>query len=114
MEPLIEKIRRREARCGVIGLGYVGLPLALEFARAGFEVVGIDLDHPGRRRKRHANVEVLGNSGRNCHGLVQRPNDHDTANVHSWRQPDRGTGTSCARNDSVHEGGPRWSRKHRG
>jgi UDP-N-acetyl-D-glucosamine dehydrogenase len=44
MQPLIEKIRRREARCGVIGLGYVGLPLALELARAGFEVVGIDLD----------------------------------------------------------------------
>jgi len=44
MEQLIEKIRKREARCGVIGLGYVGLPLALELARAGFEVVGIDLD----------------------------------------------------------------------
>src|SRR5262249_32766368 len=44
MEALIQKIRRREARCGVIGLGYVGLPLALEFARAGFEVTGIDLD----------------------------------------------------------------------
>ena len=44
MQALIEKIRRREARCGVIGLGYVGLPLALEFARAGFEVTGIDLD----------------------------------------------------------------------
>jgi UDP-N-acetyl-D-glucosamine dehydrogenase len=44
MQDLIDKIRKREARCGVIGLGYVGLPLALEFARAGFKVVGIDLD----------------------------------------------------------------------
>lgn len=44
MDDLKEKIRRREARCGVIGLGYVGLPLALEFARAGFTVTGIDLD----------------------------------------------------------------------
>ena len=44
MQALIDKIRRREARCGVIGLGYVGLPLALEFARAGFKVTGIDLD----------------------------------------------------------------------
>ena len=44
MQDLIEKIKRREARCGVIGLGYVGLPLALEFARAGFRVTGIDLD----------------------------------------------------------------------
>ena len=44
MRELIDKIERRSARCGVIGLGYVGLPLALEFARAGFHVTGIDLD----------------------------------------------------------------------
>ncbi|HWP64733.1 MAG TPA: nucleotide sugar dehydrogenase [Candidatus Limnocylindria bacterium] len=44
MRELVEKIRRKEARCGVIGLGYVGLPLALEFARAGLRVTGIDLD----------------------------------------------------------------------
>ncbi len=41
---LIERIRVREARLGVIGLGYVGLPLLVEFARAGFEAVGIDVD----------------------------------------------------------------------
>ena len=44
MRDLVDRIRRREARCGVIGLGYVGLPLALEFARAGLRVTGIDLD----------------------------------------------------------------------
>jgi UDP-N-acetyl-D-glucosamine dehydrogenase len=41
---LEQKIRDRTARLGVIGLGYVGLPLAAEFARAGFQVVGFDLD----------------------------------------------------------------------
>ena len=41
---LLESIRSRQARCGVIGLGYVGLPLAVEFARAGFVTTGIDLD----------------------------------------------------------------------
>jgi UDP-N-acetyl-D-glucosamine dehydrogenase len=41
---LIESIRARRARTGVVGLGYVGLPLAVEFARAGYETVGIDLD----------------------------------------------------------------------
>jgi UDP-N-acetyl-D-glucosamine dehydrogenase len=41
LEPLIE---RRSARIGVIGLGYVGLPLAVEFAKAGFPVLGIDVD----------------------------------------------------------------------
>jgi UDP-N-acetyl-D-glucosamine dehydrogenase len=41
---LLEKIESREARIGVIGLGYVGLPLAVEFARAGFHVMGFDVD----------------------------------------------------------------------
>jgi len=41
---LEQKIRTRTARVGVVGLGYVGLPLAVEFARAGFDVTGIDLN----------------------------------------------------------------------
>jgi len=41
---LLEKIDHREASVGVIGMGYVGLPLAVEFARAGFSVLGIDTD----------------------------------------------------------------------
>jgi UDP-N-acetyl-D-glucosamine dehydrogenase len=41
---LLKKIERREARVGVVGLGYVGLPLAVELARVGFRVTGIDLD----------------------------------------------------------------------
>jgi UDP-N-acetyl-D-glucosamine dehydrogenase len=41
---LLEKIATRRARAGVVGLGYVGLPLAVEFARAGLPVIGIDLD----------------------------------------------------------------------
>jgi len=44
MQTLIDKIRRHEAHCGIIGLGYVGLPLAVEFARAGLHVTGIDVD----------------------------------------------------------------------
>ncbi|MPZ76282.1 MAG: nucleotide sugar dehydrogenase [Deltaproteobacteria bacterium] len=40
---LKEKIRQRTAKVGVVGLGYVGLPLAIEMARVGFEVTGIDL-----------------------------------------------------------------------
>lgn len=34
---LAEKIRSRRARVGFVGLGYVGLPLAVEFAKAGFQ-----------------------------------------------------------------------------
>ncbi len=40
---LHEKIKSKKARVGVLGLGYVGLPLAVEFAKAGFDVVGIDV-----------------------------------------------------------------------
>ncbi len=41
---LKEKILKRKAKLGVIGLGYVGLPLCLEMAKAGFDVTGIDID----------------------------------------------------------------------
>ncbi|MDQ3068410.1 MAG: nucleotide sugar dehydrogenase [Acidobacteriota bacterium] len=41
---LQERIRSRQARTGVVGLGYVGLPLAVEFGKAGYTAVGIDLD----------------------------------------------------------------------
>ena len=41
---LKEKIGNKQARIGIIGLGYVGLPLAVEFAKAGFEVTGFDVD----------------------------------------------------------------------
>jgi UDP-N-acetyl-D-glucosamine dehydrogenase len=42
-EILQHKIKSRTARVGVVGLGYVGLPLAMEFAKAGFSVIGIDV-----------------------------------------------------------------------
>ena len=40
----LDKIKNRQAKIGIIGLGYVGLPLAVEFARAGFDVTGFDVD----------------------------------------------------------------------
>jgi UDP-N-acetyl-D-glucosamine dehydrogenase len=49
-ETLREKLKSRRARTGVVGLGYVGLPLAVELAKAGFHATGIDLD----ARKVHA------------------------------------------------------------
>ena len=42
-EILAQKIKSREAKAGVVGLGYVGLPLVVEFAQAGFYVTGIDV-----------------------------------------------------------------------
>jgi UDP-N-acetyl-D-glucosamine dehydrogenase len=42
-EQILERIRDRTAVVGIIGLGYVGLPLAVEFAKAGFHVIGYDI-----------------------------------------------------------------------
>ena len=66
MMDLIEKIESREARIGVIGLGYVGLPLLIEFARSGFYVLGLDIDeskiddlNAGRSYIRHIEPEAV-------------------------------------------------------
>jgi len=57
-EALAEKIRTRSARVGIVGLGYVGLPLAVEFAKAGFAVTGIDLNPEKVRRVNSGNSYV--------------------------------------------------------
>lgn len=44
IKTLLKKIENKELNIGIIGLGYVGLPLAVEFAQAGFKVSGIDTD----------------------------------------------------------------------
>lgn len=41
---LEDKIKSKEAKVGIIGLGYVGLPLVIEFSKAGFPVTGFDID----------------------------------------------------------------------
>lgn len=42
-ESLLDKIADRKIVAGVIGLGYVGLPLAVEIAKAGFRTIGFDV-----------------------------------------------------------------------
>ena len=41
---ILQKIKERSAVVAIIGLGYVGLPLAIAFAKAGFKVIGIDVN----------------------------------------------------------------------
>ena len=41
---LLEKIKKRNATVGVIGLGYVGLPLIIQFVKAGYKAIGFDVD----------------------------------------------------------------------
>lgn len=63
---LLNRIKMKEAVVGVIGLGYVGLPLVLEFVRAGFKVTGFDVDSKkiealksGRSYIKHITVERI-------------------------------------------------------
>ena len=44
MQGIINKIKEKKAKIGIIGLGYVGLPLVMEFCGAGFQVIGFDTD----------------------------------------------------------------------
>jgi len=41
---LLERIQKKDAKIGVVGLGYVGLPLVIEFCKSGFSVTGLDID----------------------------------------------------------------------
>ncbi len=71
---LLNKIKNRQAAVGVIGLGYVGLPLLIEFCKAGFPVTGLDIDKnkinqlsQGRSYINHIpdeNIRFLSESGR--------------------------------------------------
>lgn len=87
-DALLEKIQKRAACVGVIGLGYVGLPLAIEFAQAGFPVLGFDLDvkkveaiRAGRSYIRHISDERLQpfSRGKHCEA---------TADFSRLNQPD--------------------------
>jgi UDP-N-acetyl-D-glucosamine dehydrogenase len=56
---LADKIKSKRARVGVVGLGYVGLPLAVEYAKTGFDVVGIDLNEQ-KTQQINAGVSYVG------------------------------------------------------
>ena len=60
-ERLLKKIDNREITVGVVGLGYVGLPLAVEKAKAGFKTIGFDVQY--------AKVDMV-NAGHNYIGDV--------------------------------------------
>ena len=60
-ERLLQKVSSRQLICGVIGLGYVGLPLAVEKAKAGFKTIGLDVQE--------SKVDLV-NSGENYIGDV--------------------------------------------
>ncbi len=68
---LAEKIRSHHAHVGIVGLGYVGLPLAVEFAKAGFHVTGIDISEDKVRRVNQGDSYVLDVPSSILHPLVE-------------------------------------------
>ncbi len=72
---LLDKIHKRTANIGVIGLGYVGLPLVIQFVKSGFETVGFDIDKnkirdlkAGKTYIKHIPAEEVGVL-KNSHGF---------------------------------------------
>lgn len=57
-QQLLERLHNRSAKVGVIGMGYVGLPLAIEFAHAGYTVVGLDV-LPDKVDKLNAGISYI-------------------------------------------------------
>ena len=77
---LIKKIKGKQARIGIIGLGYVGLPLVLRFCEEGFKVLGFDIDpdkikilNQGNSYIQHISSKQI--SGYIDKGLFQASND---------------------------------------
>ncbi len=66
-DELASKIRSKKAKVGVVGLGYVGLPLAVEYAAEGYHVVGIDLN-AGKTERVNAGDSYVGDVPSNTLG----------------------------------------------
>ena len=84
---LLDRIKSRKARIGVIGLGYVGLPLAVEFARAGFDVTGFDVDErEDRRDQRRPQLHPRRPAGDLARGWSRTAAPRDDRHDAAWRR----------------------------
>src|SRR5262245_20173724 len=85
---LLRRIERREARLGVIGLGYVGLPLAVEFGEAGFRVTGFDIDEKRVSQLKRGASYIQDVPGAAVRDLVRSGNFVPTTDFKALRQLD--------------------------
>jgi UDP-N-acetyl-D-glucosamine dehydrogenase len=105
-EQLINKIKNREAVIGIIGMGYVGQPLALRYSQLGFKVVGFDIDqekvnllNDGRSDIEHipdASIAEAITAGMQCTVDMARTSEADAlilcvpTPLNKYREPDLG------------------------
>src|SRR3954462_153462 len=74
-----ERLRAQDVTVGVVGLGYAGLPLALAFAEAGLDVVGIDLSEQrgnAVRERRSYLVDVPAERYQDIEGALEATTDY--------------------------------------
>ena len=88
MPRLIEKINRKSAKVSVIGLGYVGLPLAVEFAKSGFAVTGIETDEAKVKKLRQGKNYIPDVDAKDLEDLVQKGRLQATTDFRLLRQMD--------------------------
>src|SRR5258705_5695184 len=83
-----ERLRRRTARIGVIGLGYVGLPLAVEFAKAGFRVTGFEINEQRLTELNRGRSYIQDVPAREVRDLVREGKLRGTMNFDDLRRMD--------------------------
>ncbi len=71
---LMQKVNERKAKIVIIGMGYVGFPLAVEFASAGFSVTGIDLIE--------SKVKVINHGGSHIPDITSRLRERISQRIH--------------------------------
>lgn len=85
---LIERIESRDARVGVIGLGYVGLALAVEFGRGGFQVIGVDTDARKVGELRAGRSYVMDVDSKDVAGLIESGRLNATTDYAALKEAD--------------------------
>lgn len=87
-DELLRKIDDRKALVGIVGLGYVGLPLVREFCRAGFKVVGFDVD-PSKVKALYAGRTYIKHlPGGHFKDLIKQRRFSATTDMKQLRKPD--------------------------
>ena len=87
-DALMQKIESRKVVVGVVGLGYVGLPLVREFCTSGVRVIGFDIDERKVRKLKAGQTYIEHLPGAFFKGLIQRKLFTPTADMNLLAKPD--------------------------